>query len=481
MKQKVFIRTDGSAEIGLGHLVRCISLAHMLKEHFAIHFFAMKILDSFISEITQNEWDVTVIKKEADFLNKLSEDEIVVLDGYEFDTDYQKQIKSKGCKLVCIDDFHNQYFYADLVINHAPGLVKDDYEGESYTNYLLGPDYALLRPEFLEPREPEQRISAKRISKIFICFGGSDYKNLTAKILSWLPSKDYLITVVLGNAYTHEVELNIVIKERQDLKIVVKKSLDAKDLRNELEQADLAIVPASGISVEALVVGVPSIIGYYSSNQNGIYDGLVNKKGFYDAADFSRDIFINAFETANENYQLPEFKSPSGISKNLNNEFIKIRSQVNLKLREATENDIDYLFEWANDSITRENSYDQKKINYTSHINWVHNKLNSSDCMFLIFEDASKHKIGFVRFDKSEQESWVISINIAPPERGKGYSVELLRRAVSYFTSIRGEEIIKAYIKKVNTASIRAFERAGFELQKELNIKGEESILMIWK
>jgi RimJ/RimL family protein N-acetyltransferase len=114
-------------------------------------------------------------------------------------------------------------------------------------------------------------------------------------------------------------------------------------------------------------------------------------------------------------------------------------------------------------------------------VNWVRNKLSDSGCLFLIFENRKSEKIGFVRFDKDDQKNWIISINIAPSQRGKGYSVELLRRAVKYFINLKGEEVVRAYIKKTNTASIKAFESAGFEVQKEVSIKGEESILMIWK
>ncbi|MBE9048667.1 GNAT family N-acetyltransferase, partial [Pleurocapsales cyanobacterium LEGE 10410] len=143
--------------------------------------------------------------------------------------------------------------------------------------------------------------------------------------------------------------------------------------------------------------------------------------------------------------------------------------------------DIDDLFEWANDPITRNNSYSKENIDYSTHVKWVQNKITSSDCVFLMFENALGQKVGFVRFDREEQKIWVISINIAPLQRGNGYSVELLRRALIHFKSMKGENKVDAFIKKENAASVKAFERAGFEYLKDVNIKGEDSILMTWK
>ena len=298
-KQEVYIRADGSSDIGLGHLVRCISLAHMLRDDFSVHFFSLKIPDSLKNEIIQNEWDFTAIEEESDYINELTGNEIVVLDGYQFDSDYQKLIKDKGCILVCIDDFHDQHFYANLVINHAPGVVKVNYEGESYTKYLLGPDYALLRPEFLGSNSQEMNTS-KGIKNLFICFGGSDSKNLTAKILSWIPSKNYLVTVVLGNAYSHQDVLNNVIEERQDLKVVIKNSLSAEEIRKELKQADLAIVPASGILFEIISARLPVVSGYYVDNQKGIYKGFKKLGCIIDAKNFDKKHFSEAISIIDE-------------------------------------------------------------------------------------------------------------------------------------------------------------------------------------
>ena len=289
------IRTDGYAEIGLGHLIRCISLAHMLKEDFKISFFCLSIPASIKQEIEQEGWTVYPLTTEVEFEEYLSGKEIAVLDGYQFDSDYQKRMKEKAGKLVYIDDFHDQYMYADLVINHAPGVVEDDYQGESYTKYLLGPEYALLRPEFLKNERAATKV-INEIKHLFICFGGSDSKNLTAKILSWLPSDGYTVTVILGSAYTHQAKLKEVIEGRKDLKIVIWNSLNAKEMREELEKADLAIVPASGILFEVIATNTPAISGFYVSNQKMIYKGFKKMGCFLDADDFDRESFTNSID-----------------------------------------------------------------------------------------------------------------------------------------------------------------------------------------
>lgn len=294
MLNKVFIRADGSAEIGLGHLVRCLALSHMLKEDFSIHFFSKEIPDANIETILEQGFQINKINSEEDFLQQLSGREIVVLDSYEFDSAYQKKIKGIGSKLVCIDDFHNQYFYADIVINHAPGVTKNDYDGEPYTKYLLGPEYVLLRPEFFENTSHEKIGNSGDIKSMFICFGGSDSKNLTAKVLSWLPSINYSVILVLGNSYNQHNELENVIEERKDLKITVKNTLSAKEIKQELELADLAIVPASGIALETISLNIPLISGYYADNQYSLYKWLKEKGLIFDSKNFSRSSFTLA-------------------------------------------------------------------------------------------------------------------------------------------------------------------------------------------
>ena len=82
------------------------------------------------------------------FLEILQGNEMVVLDNYFYTTDYQREIKARGCKLVCIDDMHDKHYVADAVINHAPGTHETQFSKEDYTKLYLGPEFLLMRKEF---------------------------------------------------------------------------------------------------------------------------------------------------------------------------------------------------------------------------------------------------------------------------------------------------------------------------------------------
>lgn len=322
MNNKVYIRVDGSAMIGLGHLVRCTAFAHMLKDHFDIVFVCKEIPGSLREVLNSNQFALENISEEDIFFNKLKSKDIVVLDGYDFGTVYQRQIKQIGCKLVCIDDLHNMEFVADLIINHAPGIVSADYKTQDNTRFALGTSYALLRPAFLKQAKNIRVI--ERVETVLICFGGSDNKNLTERALDAVRNFGAFkrIIVITGSEFSYLNSLNRSIHD--DNRVSHYHAVNEQQLLELMLVSDLAIVPSSVILFEALAAGCKVISGYYVDNQKEIYNGFLSLNSFIDAGDFDSVCLINSLKKANEHSTIRIFDGESSgrllkCIKNLNN------------------------------------------------------------------------------------------------------------------------------------------------------------------
>ena len=261
MKKRIFFRADAGPNIGYGHFIRTLALADMLKKDFDCTFYTQAPTQYQIDEISKickleklpnNETHFT------SFLTHLSGNEIVVLDNYYFDTEYQQKIKEKGAILVCIDDMHSKHYVADIVINH--GLTNSGlFSIENYTQLCLGMEWALLRRPFLKCNNSDR----KEDGHWFISFGGSDINNLTEKFVSIIHKNENVkkISVVIGDAYKHVESL------KKYNKIEIKKNLTANEISLLMSKCEYAILPSSGICIEALTKGCKIISGYYVDNQ----------------------------------------------------------------------------------------------------------------------------------------------------------------------------------------------------------------------
>jgi UDP-2,4-diacetamido-2,4,6-trideoxy-beta-L-altropyranose hydrolase len=271
----------------------------MISSSFDIEFVCKEVPESIAYEIRGKMFSLRMIEDEADFINGLHSGDIAVLDGYGFDLHYQTSIKDRGCMLVCMDDQHNQKFAADLIINHAPGVKSSDYDARPDTAFALGAEYAMLRPDFLEQAKKKRTVNS--VETVMICFGGADYLNLTEQTLQTVSGIPVFkkIVVVTGPSYNNKESLERIIQS--DDRIRHYHDLNGKEMLERMLEADLAIVPASGILFEALSVGCIVISGYYVSNQMDNYNGFLNLHAFLDAKDFQQnhlDKILNDMNTS---------------------------------------------------------------------------------------------------------------------------------------------------------------------------------------
>lgn len=57
-------------------------------------------------------------------------------------------------------------------------------------------------------------------------------------------------------------------------------------------------------------------------------------------------------------------------------------------LREATIEDIDILYKWANDPLVRQNSFSTEKIRYEDHVKWFNKVLKEDNYAQYIYMDG---------------------------------------------------------------------------------------------
>jgi len=290
MSKKLLFRADGNNKTGLGHVYRLLGLVEMFRKDYECVFVTTS---STPDSIFPKEYTIVTIPEETNILNESDwlvnhfspKDCIIICDGYHFVSKYQKEVKKKGYRLIYIDDLVSEYMHADVVVNHSPEIKDTDYRKENYTKLALGTRYALLRTEFLNQLS-EERI-AKKEKNVFVCFGGSDPKEFSYKVVRSLLQVDKVekIFVILGAANKGESLRSL--QEKNPEKILLLRNLSAGELLDIMLKSYLAIVPSSTILYELCCSSTPCLSGYYVENQRRIHDGFEKKEAIYSMGDIS--------------------------------------------------------------------------------------------------------------------------------------------------------------------------------------------------
>lgn len=286
--QKVVLRADAGKDIGYGHFIRSLALAGYLKDDFDCTFCTYNSTERYPTQYQLNEINNVCQYRhiEADsldtynqlFIDSLSGKEIVVLDNYYFQTDYQRQIREKGCRLVCVDDMHDRHMVADAVITCCP-IDASSFSLEPYTKFCGGIRHSFLREKFLTMDDIAVRKECIP-QKIVMAIGGADPYLLTSKLLNIIQNIDQNleIAVIAGDA----VDLGNVNNKN----VNIYHRLSAKDIVELFKWSDLGILPASTICIEALACRLPVAAGWFVDNQEEFYNYGVAKKLFVPLGNF---------------------------------------------------------------------------------------------------------------------------------------------------------------------------------------------------
>jgi UDP-2,4-diacetamido-2,4,6-trideoxy-beta-L-altropyranose hydrolase len=146
---------------------------------------------------------------------------------------------------------------------------------ERFTQLLLGPEYILLRPEFLD--EPEVREHPLIGRKVLVTMGGSDPDNVTGQVLTALGQvkEDFEARVVVGAGNRRQAELQAA-GDRLAPRITLEH--DPPNMAPLMRWADVAISGAGSTCWELAYMGLPSIVIALSADQQGIAQVLAERE-----------------------------------------------------------------------------------------------------------------------------------------------------------------------------------------------------------
>lgn len=134
---------------------------------------------------------------------------------------------------------------------------------------------------------------------------------------------------------------------------------------------------------------------------------------------------------------------------------------MELSLRKAASDDMDLLFEWANDADVRRNAFNTDAIPYDEHKKWFCGVLADKDILQYIMCDGGQ-PVGQIRLN-IEGKSAYIDYSIARSMRGKGLGNSILklmeREVIDNAPNIA--ELV-GQVKYGNEPSANAFEKCGY-------------------
>lgn len=269
MAIRVLIRVDCSKSIGMGHAMRCLSLAHALRNSGAeVNFASAAVLPVFTQRLSSDGFDVTHLDAEpgspddasmsAACAERMAAD-LIVVDGYRFYTDFQSAVSAPGRRVMVIDDNGELAPYrTDVILNHNPYADYSDYASRaSGATCLVGAPYTMLRPEFTAYADWARETG--NASRLLVAIGGTDATGVTAQVISALEG---------------------VNETRLDVTVAAKAPADApdtashkyaygpiEDMAAAMAQADAAVIGAGTTLWEAAYMGLPCIALIVADNQ----------------------------------------------------------------------------------------------------------------------------------------------------------------------------------------------------------------------
>lgn len=276
------IRADGNANIGAGHLMRCLAIA----EEMAL----LQGGGENIRFVCADEQSAALVRGHGfqslslgtdyrdmeselplwqDMAEELSGPEagrglVILADSYYVTDSYLAALKQWGY-VILMDDLGAHCHPADLVVNYNAPASLEAYEklySGRNVRLLVGSSYVPLRRQFWDGRYAFR----EKVSKVLITTGGGDVENIAGAILDRIYVPDLSFYLVIGQFNPHFRKMKELERERENVHICH----NVADMAGLMRDCDIALTAGGSTVYELAAVGVPMICFSYAENQEAL-------------------------------------------------------------------------------------------------------------------------------------------------------------------------------------------------------------------
>lgn len=412
-----------------------------------------KLLDKLNNDIYD------IIKK-----NKIN---LVVIDSYLIDDEFQKKIKDKLILKISSRKKNNKY--CDLVLNYSFNLKTPN----SDSKYLIGPKYCLVENKI-------KKIKKTKTKKILITFGGSNtliqFENTFQVLKKELPTYKIYVSTPSADLYKN------LKKKLIGVKIVLSTNLSKTIVRYNF---DFIISSAGHTMYELIANNLPSLfVGIFKNQYANI--SYLKKTGrakalIYNNYSYNRELrtFLKEYKKDDKTFNLNKkisfeinFNGSEEIAKILDFKFFKRFTNLlpvlytkRLKLIPLKKENILVQFYLRqkiemNKKIFKIN----KRLLISEHMNWFRGTFEKKLINYLIFEKKAKKFIGVTNFKISSDELIMGKFISDPLFLGKKYGFEAANKWVTFGINELGYKKISAITNKKNVININLNKKLGFKI-----------------
>jgi UDP-2,4-diacetamido-2,4,6-trideoxy-beta-L-altropyranose hydrolase len=300
MPLRVAVRVDASSAIGIGHFMRCLTLADALAERNAhVHFVSRHLSAPLRGMLQDRGFELTITTgtdaiapdddlAHAEWLGTSQRADAIetraalsgeawdwlVIDHYAIDARWETALRAVARKVLVIDDVADRRHDCDVLLDQNYYLDQDTrYDGKlpPGATSLLGPTYALLRREFRRRRVALQRLAGS-CERLLICFGGIDAHDYTGQALQAIDRAalpGVVVSVVIGSSHPNRDAIIAGCAARGFACHV-----QTDRMPELMAEADLAFGAGGSTSWERCCLSLPTICVATAHNQVAIARGL---------------------------------------------------------------------------------------------------------------------------------------------------------------------------------------------------------------